>query len=167
MKYFGNFILYPLVRPFVLLFFGLTLTGSIIIIFRLQIGLNQNLALPKVLYSVHIRASVCVHVLYAYMYTYSYMYVHAQVYMYIHTCTCICICENISPPSFHRTLTSFLISTKRLSTCTLGLLSTSSSKMAWTIYTVEGNQNKICSGSGCNDNSLGNLITIYARALKE
>ena len=54
MKYFANFILYPLVRPFVLLFFGLTLTGSIILIFRLQIGLNQNLALPKVLYIVYI-----------------------------------------------------------------------------------------------------------------
>ena len=48
MKYFAKFVLYPLVRPFVLLFFCLTLTMSVILMFRLQIGLNQNLALPKV-----------------------------------------------------------------------------------------------------------------------
>ena len=48
MKYFAKFVLYPLVRPFVLLFFCLTLTTSVILMFRLQIGLNQNLALPKV-----------------------------------------------------------------------------------------------------------------------
>jgi Niemann-Pick C1 protein len=47
MKYFAKFVLYPLVRPFVLLFFCLTLTTSVILMFRLQIGLNQNLALPK------------------------------------------------------------------------------------------------------------------------
>ena len=48
MTYFAKFVLYPLVRPFVLLFFCLTLTMSVILMFKLQIGLNQNLALPKV-----------------------------------------------------------------------------------------------------------------------
>ena len=48
MKYFANFVLYWLVRPFILLFFGLTLTTSVILMFRIQIGLDQNLALPKV-----------------------------------------------------------------------------------------------------------------------
>ncbi|CAI8031991.1 NPC intracellular cholesterol transporter 1 [Geodia barretti] len=47
MTYFSKFVLYPLVRPFVLLFFCLTLTMSVILMFKLQIGLNQNLALPK------------------------------------------------------------------------------------------------------------------------
>ena len=48
MKYFANVVLYWLVRPFILLFFGLTLTTSVILMFRIQIGLDQNLALPKV-----------------------------------------------------------------------------------------------------------------------
>ena len=48
MKYFANAILYPLVRPFILLIYGLTLTMSLIFMFRIEVGLNQNLALPKV-----------------------------------------------------------------------------------------------------------------------
>ena len=62
MKYFAKFILYPLVRPFVLLFFGLTMTASIILLFRLQIGLNQNLALPKVMCKYVLNIHVCMHV---------------------------------------------------------------------------------------------------------
>ena len=45
---FANFILYPVVKPFVLLFFGITTTLSLAMMFRISIGLDQNLALPKV-----------------------------------------------------------------------------------------------------------------------
>lgn len=48
MKYFAKLILHPLVRPFVLLFFGLTSTASLAMLFRVKIGLDQTLALPKV-----------------------------------------------------------------------------------------------------------------------
>ena len=34
-------------------------------------------------------------------------------------------------------------------------------------YTNDVSQNEICSGAGCFDNSLGNQITIYARAPNE
>ena len=50
MKYFARLILHPLVRPFVLLFFGLTSTASLAMLFRVKIGLDQTLALPKVQY---------------------------------------------------------------------------------------------------------------------
>ena len=53
MKYFADFILFPITRPFILLIFGLTLTSSVILMTKIEVGLNQNLALPKVLY-VHI-----------------------------------------------------------------------------------------------------------------
>lgn len=48
MKYFAKLILHPLVRPFVLLFFGLTSTASLALLFRVEVGLDQTLALPKV-----------------------------------------------------------------------------------------------------------------------
>ena len=48
MKYFARLILHPLVRPFVLLFFGLTSTASLAMLFRVEIGLEETLALPKV-----------------------------------------------------------------------------------------------------------------------
>jgi hypothetical protein len=48
MKYFARLILHPLVRPFVLLFFGLTSTASLAMLFRIKIGLEETLALPKV-----------------------------------------------------------------------------------------------------------------------
>ena len=48
MKYFARLILHPLVRPFVLLFFGLTSTASLAMLFRVKIGLEETLALPKV-----------------------------------------------------------------------------------------------------------------------
>ena len=52
MKYFAKLILHPLVRPFVLLFFGLTSTASLAMLFRVKIGLEETLALPKVCTSV-------------------------------------------------------------------------------------------------------------------
>ena len=48
MKWFAKLILHPLVRPFVLLFFGLTSTASLAMLFRVKIGLEETLALPKV-----------------------------------------------------------------------------------------------------------------------
>ena len=48
MKYLAKVLLFPVVRPFVLLFFGLTATASLAMVFRIDIGLDQNLALPKV-----------------------------------------------------------------------------------------------------------------------
>lgn len=48
MKYFAKFILHPLVRPFVLLFFGLTSTAALAMLFRIEVGLDQTLALPQV-----------------------------------------------------------------------------------------------------------------------
>ncbi len=45
---FASFILYPVIRPFVVLLFGITTTLSLTMMFRLQIGLEQTLALPKV-----------------------------------------------------------------------------------------------------------------------
>ena len=47
-KYFAKLILHPIVRPFVLLFFGLTSTGALALLFRTEIGLEQTLALPQV-----------------------------------------------------------------------------------------------------------------------
>ena len=49
MKWFAKFILYPFVRPFILLLFGFTFTASLALIFRIKIGLDQKAALPKVL----------------------------------------------------------------------------------------------------------------------
>ena len=51
MRYFANVILYPLVKPFILLFSGLTLTFSVIFICHVEIGLDRNLFIPK----VHVR----------------------------------------------------------------------------------------------------------------
>ena len=48
MTMFANVILNPLVRPGVLLVFGITTTLSMASLFNLQIGLDQNVALPKV-----------------------------------------------------------------------------------------------------------------------
>lgn len=48
MNGFATFLLYPVVRPFVLLLFGITTTASLTLMFKLQIGLDQRLALPKV-----------------------------------------------------------------------------------------------------------------------
>ena len=48
MKWFAKFILFPVVRPFVLLVFGITTTLSLVFLFRLDIGLDQTLAFPKV-----------------------------------------------------------------------------------------------------------------------
>lgn len=48
MTWFANVILHPLIRPFVLLMFGITSTFSLALMFKLQIGLDQTLALPKV-----------------------------------------------------------------------------------------------------------------------
>jgi len=48
MTVFANVILNPLVRPVVLLVFGITTTLSMASLFNLQIGLDQNVALPKV-----------------------------------------------------------------------------------------------------------------------
>lgn len=48
MEAFAKFILNPLVRPFVFLLFGITTTVSIAFAFRIDIGLDQTLALPKV-----------------------------------------------------------------------------------------------------------------------
>lgn len=47
-KYIAKLILHPLVRPFVLLFFGLTSTGALALLFRTEIGLDQTMALPRV-----------------------------------------------------------------------------------------------------------------------
>ena len=48
MKWFAKFILYPIVRPFVLLIFGATTVLSLISLLHLDIGLDQKLAFPKV-----------------------------------------------------------------------------------------------------------------------
>ncbi len=48
MNAFASLILYPIVRPFILLGFGLTFTASLALMFKLQIGLDQTVALPKV-----------------------------------------------------------------------------------------------------------------------
>jgi hypothetical protein len=48
MSAFARFILNPLVRPFVLLVFGVTTTMSLAFAFKIGIGLDQTLALPKV-----------------------------------------------------------------------------------------------------------------------
>ena len=48
MSTFAKFILNPLVRPFVLLLFGITSTFSLAFAFKISIGLDQTLALPKV-----------------------------------------------------------------------------------------------------------------------
>lgn len=48
MNWFATIILHRLVRPFVLLFFGITSTLSLAFLFRMEIGLDQTLALPKV-----------------------------------------------------------------------------------------------------------------------
>lgn len=48
MSAFARFILNPVVRPFVLLLFGLTSTFSFAFAFKISIGLDQTLALPKV-----------------------------------------------------------------------------------------------------------------------
>lgn len=48
MDAFARFILNPLVRPFVLLLFGVTTTFSIAFAFKISIGLDQTMALPKV-----------------------------------------------------------------------------------------------------------------------
>ncbi len=56
MKKFAKFVLYPFVRPFILLIFGLTFTASLALVFRIQIGLDQNAALPR----VYACACVCV-----------------------------------------------------------------------------------------------------------
>jgi len=48
MKWFAKFILFPVVRPFVLALFGLTTIMSIVFMFKLDIGLDQTLAFPKV-----------------------------------------------------------------------------------------------------------------------
>lgn len=48
MDAFAKFILSPVVRPFVLLLFGVTTTVSLAMTFRLEVGLDQTLALPKV-----------------------------------------------------------------------------------------------------------------------
>ncbi len=48
MTYFANIILHPFVRPFVMGLFCLTSTFSLASLFNLQIGLDQNVALPKV-----------------------------------------------------------------------------------------------------------------------
>ena len=63
MKYFARLILHPLVRPFVLLFFGLTSTASLALLFRVKIGLEETLALPKVhvYYIVSVYHSVLQH----------------------------------------------------------------------------------------------------------
>lgn len=45
---FAKFILSPIVRPFVLLLFGVTTTVSLAMTFRLDVGLDQTSALPKV-----------------------------------------------------------------------------------------------------------------------
>ena len=103
-------------------------------------------------------------------YTYMHMYVHLIIYMYRYIlCTCICTCEIISislPSPFPQD--SYLIP---YFDHLFEYLHTGS-PVYFVIkdgldYTVEDNQNKICSGSGCNDNSLGNLITIYGRAPDE
>lgn len=48
MNGFATVILSPIIRPFVLLFFGITSSFSLALMFRLEIGLDQTLALPKV-----------------------------------------------------------------------------------------------------------------------
>lgn len=48
MNAFASTILHPIVRPFVLFLFGITSSVCLALMFRLQIGLDQNVALPKV-----------------------------------------------------------------------------------------------------------------------
>ena len=45
---FAKLVLHWLVRPFVLLFFGLTLTCSLACLGRINIGMDPTIALPKV-----------------------------------------------------------------------------------------------------------------------
>jgi Niemann-Pick C1 protein len=111
MKYFADVILYPLVRPFILLVFGLTLTSSLVLMFRLDIGLNQNLALPKDSYLIPYFNELFVN-----------LHTGSPVYFVIK--------EGVN-------------------------------------YTSPATQNMICSSAGCDDDSLGNQITIYARAPNE
>ena len=48
MKYFARAVLNRFVRPFVVLINGLTLTAALTMVFRVQIGLSQTIALPTV-----------------------------------------------------------------------------------------------------------------------
>lgn len=48
MKYFSKILLYPVVRPFILLLHGFTATASLALLFRVHVGLEQTAALPKV-----------------------------------------------------------------------------------------------------------------------
>ncbi len=47
MNVFAKFILNPVVRPFVLLFFCVTSTVSLAFMFKLEIGLDQTVALRE------------------------------------------------------------------------------------------------------------------------
>ena len=53
MRYFAKLVLNRFVRPFILLIYGFTLTACLALVFRVQIGLSQTIALPKV------RSCVC------------------------------------------------------------------------------------------------------------
>ena len=59
MNFFAKTVLHWLVRPFILLFFCLTFTASLILLFRVNIGLDQTVALPKVRYFFHLAKKTC------------------------------------------------------------------------------------------------------------
>ena len=48
MRYFAKLVLHRYVRPFILLIYGFTLTVCLALVFQVQIGLSQTIALPKV-----------------------------------------------------------------------------------------------------------------------
>lgn len=48
MRHFAKLVLHRYVRPFILLIYGFTLTACLALVFQVQIGLSQTIALPKV-----------------------------------------------------------------------------------------------------------------------
>ena len=60
MRYFAKLVLHRYVRPFILLIYGFTLTVCLALVFQVQIGLSQTIALPKVGDCVHACVWLCV-----------------------------------------------------------------------------------------------------------
>ena len=140
MKYFSKLILYPLFRPFVLLFFGLTSTGALALLFRVNIGLDQTLALPKVrvvkIVTVEQHyARPCVAFLVLLPFTRSYFQ------------------DSYLEPYFNETFTYLHTGAPVYFVIREGY-----------DYTDKEKQSAICSGAGCNKRSLGQQIEEYSTA---
>ena len=104
MKHFARLVLNRFVRPFVLLAYGFTLTAALALVFRVQIGLSQTIALPTVCMCV-----LCVWV--------GGMCVRVGVYV------CVGVCENSACPQFiSYELIVCLIPPPPISSCMPGLV---------------------------------------------